>query len=196
MTTCETPTRPELHPELHPALAARFSPVQFDPAATVSPAELDTLLDAARKAPSAGNSQPWRFIAGVRGDEVHARIVPHLARSSSVWAPDASLLVVNLAVVHLEGLPEWEYSEFARYDLGQAVAHMTVQGLALGLDAHQFRAFDRDAVALEFDVPSHWEVTSMTAFGASAHAAGEASSPGTSRDRIPLDEITWMRGDR
>jgi hypothetical protein len=92
------------------------------------------------------------FVAGLRGDEVHSRIVRHLARSSSVWAPMASLLVVNLAHARVEGTIEWEYSEFSRYDLGQAVAHMTIQGFSIGLDAHQFRAFDRDAVAAEFAV--------------------------------------------
>ena len=109
---------------------------RFDPVAMITPAHLDTLLDAARKAPSAGNSQPWMFIAGLRGDSVHSRLVPHLARSSAVWAPSASLLVANLAQIHLEDTPDWEYSEFSRYDLGQAVAHMSIQGLSLGLDAH------------------------------------------------------------
>lgn len=189
MTICEVPSRPEIHP----ALAGRFSPIRFDPEATITSAELDTLLDAARKAPSAGNSQPWMFVVGVRGDDVHSRLVRHLARSSSVWAPTASLLVANLAHIHVEDTTDWEYSEFSRYDLGQAVAHMTVQGLSIGLDAHQFRAFDRDAVAAEFAVPPHWEVTSMTAFGVAAHAAGEANSPGTSRDRASIEEITWAR---
>ncbi len=133
------------------------------------------------------------FVVGLRGDDVHSRIVPHLARSSSAWAPAASLLVINLAQIHISGTPDWEYSEFAHYDLGQAVAHMTVQGLAIGLDAHQFRAFDREAVAAEFAVPSHWEVTSMTAFGVAAHTAGELVSAGTSRDRHSIEQITWAR---
>jgi len=189
MTPCDVPTVPELHP----ALERRFSPVIFDDTATLTGEHVDTLLDAARLAPSAGNSQPWMFIVGRRGDAIHARIVRHLARSSAAWAPGASLLVVNLAHVRVEGTSDWEYSEFSRYDLGQAVAHMTIQGLAMGLDAHQFRAFDRDAVARAFDVPPHWEVTSMTAFGTAAHAAGEVSSPGTSRARADRDAITWAR---
>lgn len=101
------------------------------------------------------------------------------------------MLVVNLAHVYVEDTPAWEYSEFARYDLGQAVAHMTIQGLAIGLDAHQFRAFDRDAVALEFEVPEHWEVTSMTAFGLAAPAAGGHPGSGVRRSR---DDVTWARG--
>ncbi len=94
----------------------------------MSDAALDTILDAARLAPSAGNSQPWAFVAGRRGDGVHGRIVAHLAGSSARWAPDASVLVVNLARVLVEDT-DWEYSEYARYDLGQAVAHMTMQAL-------------------------------------------------------------------
>ena len=189
MSQCQVPPSPELHP----ALERRFSPVIFRSDVDVTADHVDALLDAARLAPSAGNSQPWSFIIGRRGDRVHSRIVRHLARSSAAWAPAASAIVVNLAHVHVEGTADWEYSEFARYDLGQAVAHMTIQGLAMGLDAHQFRAFGREAVADEFGVPPHWEVTSMTAFGVAAHAAGEVPSMSTSRARSARNEITWAR---
>jgi len=165
--------------------------MQFDRATDVSTAALDALLDAARLAPSAGNSQPWSFIVGRRGDRVHARIVGHLAASSARWAPDASVIVVNLAQVLVEGT-EWEYSEFSRYDLGQAVAYMTLQARSLGMDAHQFRAFDRDGVAVEFGVPPEWEVTSMTAFGHSADSHYDTPQP-DSRQRQTRDELTWAR---
>ena len=181
-------------PALHPALAMRFSPVLFDRSHHISQDEVDVLLAAAGRAPSAGNSQPWAFVVGRRGDSVHARIVRHLAPSSVRWAPGAAVLLVNLAHVTVQDAPELEYSEFSRYDLGQAVAHLSIQGLAMGLDAHQFRAFDRDGVATEFGVPEHWEVTSMIALGRAAHRAGELASPGTSRERLAIADITWARG--
>lgn len=189
MTQCQIATSSGLHP----ALANRFSPVLFDPEAVLPSDHVDTLLEAARRAPSAGNSQPWMFIVGRRGDQVHDRIVTHLARSSGRWAPAASLLVVNLAHVWVEDTTDWEYSEFSRYDLGQAVAHMTIQGLSMGLDAHQFRAFNREGLTREFEVQPHWELTSMTAFGTAAHTAGEVTSPGTTRERATRDTITWAR---
>jgi hypothetical protein len=169
---------------LHPLLAGRWSPARFDPEHEVSEAELASLLEAARWAPSAGNSQPWSFLAGRRGDPVHARLVRHLAGSSARWAPDAGLLVANLCHRYVEDT-DWDYSEFALYDLGQAVAHMTVQAQAVGLSARQFRAFDRAGLAAEFGVPAHWEVTTMTAFGRAPRVAG------TDRDRRSLDEISW-----
>jgi nitroreductase len=185
---------------LHPLLAARWSPTTFDASYELAAAEIEALLEAARWAPSAGNSQPWAFIVGRRGDVTHARLVRHLARSSGAWAPTASLLVGNLAHRYVEDT-DWEYSEFSLYDLGQAVAHMTVQAHALGLHVRQFRAFDRAGLAAEFAVPGHWEVTTMAAVGrpAAANAAHSAqeprSAPGLtdapSRQRRSIDDILW-----
>ena len=188
MTECESAAADGVHP----LLVERFSPVAFDRNATLSDAQVDVLLDAARLTPSAGNSQPWMFIVGRRDDTVHARIADHLARSSARWALDAALLVVNLAHVLVEDT-DWEFSEFARYDLGQAVAHMTIQGLVMGLGAHQFRAFDRDAVAREFDIPAAWEVTSMTALGPTGRSSDEEAERSPRRARLSRREITWAR---
>lgn len=151
-------------PRLHPLLASRWSPTEFDPTARVTDAEVESLLEAARWAPSAGNSQPWAFVVGRRGDADHGRLVRHLAKSAARWAPSAALLVANLSHRWIEDT-DWDYSEFSLYDLGQAVAHMSIQAQSLGLHVRQFRAFDRAGVAAEFAVPPHWEVTTMSAIG-------------------------------
>ena len=167
----------------------------FDESYEARTAEVDSLLEAARWAPSAGNSQPWAFITARRGDAVHTRLLRHLAASSAGWAPTASILVVNLCHWHVEDT-DWEFSEFSQYDLGQAVAHMTIQAQSLGLFARQFRAFDQQGLATEFDVPTHWQVTSMTAFG--RLPAGAGPQPPTtaevrrSRERRPMSELSWL----
>jgi nitroreductase len=178
---------------LHPLLASRWSPTSFDPSAVITSAEADSLLEAARWAPSAGNSQPWAFIVGRRGEPEHDRLVRHLARSSARWAPAAGLLVGNLTHRFVQDT-DWDYSEFSLYDLGQAVAHMSIQAQSLGLHVRQFRAFDREGVAAEFEVPPHWEVTTMSAFG--RVSPGEApedltGSPELARRRRPSRDIRW-----
>ena len=90
-------------------------------------------------------------------------------------------MVANLAHRYVEDT-EWEYSEFSLDDLGEAVAHMTLQAQALGLAARQFRAFDRAAVAAAFDVPPHWEVTTMAAFGRPASPGAPSPTPSSSSD--------------
>src|SRR4051812_13625928 len=183
---------------LHPLLARRWSPTIFDEFYEARAAEVESLLEAARWAPSVGNSQPWAFITARRGDAVHARLLRHLAASSARWAPTASILVVNLCHKYVEDT-DWDFSEFSLYDLGQAVAHMTIQAQSLGLFARQFRAFDQVGIAAEFGVPDHWQVTSMSAFGRLPEGVGPPTPITTadterSRQRRPMSEISWLAG--
>jgi hypothetical protein len=101
--------------------------------------------------------------------------------------------VVNVCHRYVEDT-DWEFSEFALYDLGQAVAHMTLQAQSLGLFARQFRAFDQAGIAAEFDVPVHWQVTSMSAFGRlpPGVATPPAADADQSRRRRSLSEISWL----
>lgn len=179
-------------PGLHPLLSTRWSPLRFDESHRLTADEVTLLLEAARWAPSAGNSQPWAFVVGRRGDRVHERLVARLFPSSRRWAPTAALLVANLSHRLVEST-DWEYSEFAHYDLGQAVAHLTLQAQALGLGVRQFRAFDRDGLAADFDVPVHWEVTSMAAIGRpDSDVTPPTPEDSTSRQRLSLEEILWV----
>jgi nitroreductase len=179
---------------IHPLLAARFSPLAFDPTHEMSDTEVEVILEAARWAPSAGNSQPWAFIVGRRGDDTHARLIRHVAASASRWAPDASLLVGNVAHRYVEDT-KWDYSEFSLYDLGQAVAHMTIEAQALGISARQFRAFDEPALQTEFAIPDHWQLSTVTAFGLAASTqADSAPTPytaATPRARRTIDQLLW-----
>src|SRR5689334_18618950 len=60
---------------LLPALAERWSPRSFDPAAPVDEDKLRAALEAARWSPSANNTQPWRFIVARRGSEAFEKVV-------------------------------------------------------------------------------------------------------------------------
>jgi len=182
---------------LHPLLAGRWSPARFDPEHVVSEAELASLLEAARWAPSAGNSQPWSFLAGRRGDPVHARLVRYLAGSSARWVPDAGLLVANLCHRHVEDT-DWDYSEFALYDLGQAVAHLSVQAHHEGLHVHQMAGFDKDGVRSAFGVDERFDPVTVAAVG--VLAGPEALTNDVLRERevaprtrLPLDEIVLVQ---
>ncbi|WP_156325921.1 nitroreductase family protein [Nonomuraea sp. SBT364] len=170
---------------LHPLLADRFSPGRFDPDGVVDDETLGLLLEAARWAPSAGNSQPWGFLPVRPGEPDHARVTRFLAPSAARWAPQAGLLIVNLARRFVDDT-ELLFSEFADYDLGQAVAHLTVQAQAMGLTCHQFRAFDKDGLTAELRPNPGWAVLSMTAVGVAADRG-----PGVRRRR----SVAELRGD-
>jgi hypothetical protein len=50
------------------------------------------------------------------------------------------------------------HSEFADYDLGQAVAHLTLKAQAMGLACRQFSAFDLDGPARTLWLHPDWAI--------------------------------------
>jgi nitroreductase len=175
---------------LHPLLAARHSSRAFDEGRELDDATLTRLLDAARWAPSANNSQPWRFGLARRGDAAFDALVDALNPGNRVWAARASvLLLVAASDVDASGrLLPW-----ARYDAGQAVAHLTVQAQADGLMVHQMGGFDADAAARIFDLAA--SVTPLVLVAVGRHDPdAELPAPLAERERAPrvragLDEL-------
>jgi len=132
---------------VHPLLAERWSPRGFDLAHELGDDSLAALLEAARWAPSAGNSQPWRFLVTRRGDRAHDRLFAALAPGNQAWAGAASALILVAArTADDDGRP----LRWALYDTGQAVAALVTQAQADGLAVHQMGGFDAAAVRAEF----------------------------------------------
>ncbi|GHJ11437.1 oxidoreductase [Micromonospora humidisoli] len=142
---------------LTPLLAFRWSPRAFHPTAELTGDEAASLLEAARWAPSAGNAQPWRFALGRRDDETWKRILVSLTGADQRWARHAAALLVG---AHVAGDPER-----CAYDLGQSIAHLSVQATALGLHVRQIRDFDRATLAAELDLPTGVRPLVVTAVG-------------------------------
>lgn len=134
---------------IHPLLAARWSPRALDPAGVVTDAQLRAVLEAARWAPSNGNTQPARYLVGRRGDETYARLFALLSRRNQGWAEPAAALVLTCAVtVNEKGtipMPE--------YGVGLAVENLVLQAVAEGLVAHQMGGFNREGAKLVFSLP-------------------------------------------
>lgn len=143
-------------------LAERWSTRIFDPAAAIDEAALASALEAARWAPSASNTQPWRFVVARRGTEAHAQILASLMGFNQSWAADAAALVVFASSAAVDGKP----LPWAAYDTGQAAAHFTVQAHASGLHTHQMGGFDRDAIAQAFGFGEDLVAVTVMAVGA------------------------------
>ena len=132
---------------LHPLLADRWSPRAFDPSARLTGLQVTALLEAARWAPSAANSQPWRFLLAPRGSADFEHIFATLAPGNQAWADAASALVMVAAATTDD---VGNASPWALYDTGQAVAHLSTQASHEGLSIHQLGGFDASAVVEAF----------------------------------------------
>ncbi|MBI3957350.1 MAG: nitroreductase family protein [Chloroflexi bacterium] len=148
---------------IHPLLAERWSPRSF--AEGSIPADvLGSLLEAARWAPSSRNEQPWRFVVVQREDEAaHSRVLETLSGNNRLWADRAPLLIVGIAkkTVSQSGAP----NSHAWYDLGQAVAHLSVQASAAGLHVHQMGGFDKAQARIALEIPDGFEPVVTIAVG-------------------------------
>jgi nitroreductase len=133
---------------LHPLLAERWSPRAFDPGHELAGQQVTALLEAARWAPSASNTQPWRFAVTLRGSAEHAAVLDALAPGNRAWAYAASALIVVAAET---ARPDGATRPWAAYDTGQAVAHLSVQAQHEGLAVHQIGGFDRERIAAVLD---------------------------------------------
>jgi nitroreductase len=173
---------------LHPLLAERWSPRAFDPQYELTDVQLTALLEAARWAPSASNSQPWRFAVARRGTVAHAAVFDALAPGNQAWAHAASALIVAAAAT--VG-PDGGERPWAVYDTGQAVAHLSVQAQQEGLAVHQMGGFDRDRLAAA--LPPGVTPVAVLAVGrrddparlAEPFAGREVAT----RDRLPLQAL-------
>jgi len=154
-------TAPTEHPVLT-VLADRWSPRAFDAETPIDEAKLASALEAARWSPSANNSQPWRFVVARRGSELHTSIHATLMGFNQVWATNAAVLIVAVAeTTNEEGAP----ISHAIYDLGQSVAHLSVQAHHDGLVVHQMSGFTADDIRSLLDLDARFTPMTVLAIG-------------------------------
>ena len=175
---------------VHPLLAERWSPRGFDRAHEIGDEALTALLEAARWAPSAGNSQPWRFLVTRRGEPAHDRLFAALAPGNQAWAGAASALILVAArTANDDGWPQ----PWALYDTGQAVAALVTQAQADGLAVHQMGGFDTDAVRAGFGLADGLTPVVVLAVGRQDSAAGLpeplAAREAAPRTRHPVSDL-------
>lgn len=142
-------------------LAERWSTRIFDATSVIDEAALASALEAARWAPTAANTQPWRVIVARRGSAAHAKVLDSLMGFNASWAGDAGALVVFVAETSRDGEP----MVWAQYDTGQVAAHFTVQAHAAGLSTHQMGGFDRDAITAGFGLSADFTPVTVMAVG-------------------------------
>lgn len=166
---------------LHPLLAERWSPRGFDRHHEINDDNLTALLEAARWAPSAANTQPWRFLVTRRGEHAHDQLFAALAPGNQAWAGAASTLVLVAARTEAEdGQPR----PWALYDTGQAVAALVTQAQADGLAVHQMGGFDTAAVRTEFGLDDSLTPVVVLAIGRHDSAA-DLPKPLADRENAP-----------
>jgi nitroreductase len=173
----------------------------------VDPAVVDELLDLARRAPSAGNSQGTAFVvldtpAAVAG---YWQLTLSPERRASFGWPgllDAPVLIVAICSPEVyvdryaeadkagtglgEGAAAWPVPYWF-VDAGMALEHVLLGAVEAGLGACLFGLFEHEADVLRgLGVPAGWRAVGTVALG---HAAPDRPGLSAARARRPLPDV-------
>jgi nitroreductase len=152
------------HHPIHDVIRRRWSPRAFDPDRAVEPAKLRSCFEAARWSPSSNNEQPWAFLVATkdRPDEF-GRSLSCLVERNQSWARHAPVLIIGVASVAFSR--NGKRNTHALYDLGAAVAFLTIEATAQGLALHQMAGFLPDKARETFSIPESFEPVVEIALG-------------------------------
>ena len=121
---------------------------------------LQQVLEAGRLAPSAKNSQPWKFIV-VKDEKLKEKLIP--ACKNQKFIAEASVVIVGCATDpgYKMGSGDHSYSG----DLSIALDHMSLQAVALGLGTCWIGAFYLDKVKEVLEIPEDVKVVALLPLG-------------------------------
>ncbi|HYW16579.1 MAG TPA: nitroreductase family protein [Allosphingosinicella sp.] len=169
---------------IDPLFLERWSPRAFDES-EMPEEDLLSLFEAARWAPSAFNSQPWRFLYARRREADWERFLDMLIPFNRSWAQSASVLVYILS----DTLPftdkatgEPAASHTHSYDSGAAWACFALQATRMGYQAHGMSGVDFERVRAELGVPERYRIEA-------AAVVGRIGDPATLPEKLRAREV-------
>ncbi len=139
----------------------RWSPRAFSPE-PLEAAEINSLFEAARWAPSSANEQPWVYLYATGAGE-RAKFLSILDESNRVWAQHAPMIAFVLARLALSnGKP----NRTAQFDTGASWISLALEARRLDLYAHAMAGFDADKAYNVLWVPrADYEIMAAIAVG-------------------------------
>ncbi len=145
-------------------LEDRYSVRSFDPDVEVSPETVERILEAAIRAPSAGNRQPWHFYV-VRDLEVRQRLVAAAGGQSFVAQAPVAIVVCADAEQSAERYGQRGRELYCLQDTAAAVEHMLLAAVALDLGGCWVGAFDEEQAAEALDLPQRHRPVAILPIG-------------------------------
>jgi nitroreductase len=153
------------HHPVAPIFLDRWSPRAFD-ASVMPDADLLTIFEAARWAPSAFNAQPWRFLYAKREDADWQRFLDLLIPFNQGWAHSASVLIYILSDSQMEMVPgQPKPSHSHSFEAGAAWACLALQATMMGYHAHGMVGVDFDRARVELKVPDRYRFEAAAVIG-------------------------------
>ena len=125
--------------------------------------EFKVLLEAARRAPSSYNNQPWRILYARRGSPHWKLFFDLMVPQNQEWTKNAAALIVfvSKSTFDFNGKPYPTHS----FDCGAAWENLALQGWLKGYVVHGMQGFDYDRAKTDLKIPDGYRVEAMIAVG-------------------------------
>jgi nitroreductase len=147
--------------------------------------DLERICEAGRRAPSAGNGQPWDFV--VVTDRAQ------LIELAKVWEPGGRHIAQSAATIALVARePEDERQRgLMLYDFGQATANMMLAAADLGIGSGHSAVADQQQAQRVLGFPDGYLAVYLIGLG---YPADRPLRPLTRPNRRPFNEVVhWNR---
>jgi nitroreductase len=143
---------------------ARHSVRAFDKARDVPPETVTGLIEAAVRAPSAGNCQPWHFCV-VRDQQAKRALAQ--AALNQWFLSEAPVVVVVCTDPERSAVRYGDRGRhlYALQDTAAATENLLLASVASGLGACWVGAFDEEAASRALDLPSHLRPVAIVPIG-------------------------------
>jgi nitroreductase len=125
----------------------------------IEPEKINMIMDAARLAPSARNSQPWRFIV-VQGKETVEALAQTAFLGPGAVVQQAPVIIVVCA--RPEDDVTIDDKKYYLFDVGLAVENMLLAATDLGLVTHLMASFNETEVKRILHIPDDVRVVIVT----------------------------------
>ena len=147
--------------------------------------DLERILEAGRRAPSAGNWQPWNFVVVTEREQ--------LVELAKVWDRGGTHIARSAATIALvarepedAGQRDWLW-----YDLGQATANMMLAAADLGIGSGHSAVIDQEQAQRVLGFPDGYRAVFLIGLG---YPADRPLRPLTRPNRRPFDDVVhWNR---
>ena len=152
---------------------------------------VETVLEAGRVAPSARNSQPWRFVV-VQGKETVESLVNAAFFETGADARQASVLILICAN------PRDDMSlggkDYYLFDAGMAVQNMLLAATDLGLATHTMISYDEAKVKKRLNIPDDVRIVAATPLAYPLESSYDKASKErlSQRTRNDLKDIAYL----
>ena len=143
----------------------RWSPRSFT-GESISDADLFTILEAARWAPSASNLQPWRFLYAKRQSADWPRFLDPISPGNRGWVADTAVLIAILSKRTRQPKDGPAVDNYTHsFDTGAAWACLALQASLIGFAAHAMGGFDVARAIVDLGIPDDYRIECMVAIG-------------------------------